>query len=149
MISKYRTLFNESFTLKKYQDLQDDIASDFNYVPTFRLAESPFFISKELKQQLIEGCNDVIQFLQKDDFKKLTDKSLELNTKVPNEDEHTTFLAIDFGICEENGEIVPKLIEVQGFPTLYNYQSNLYTKFKNQYPFLLCFFHSLRFSAQS
>lgn len=136
MISKYRTLFNESFTLKKYQDLQDDIASDFNYVPTFRLAESPFFISKELKKQLIEGCNEVIQFLQKDDFKKLTDKSLELNTKVPNEDEHTTFLAIDFGVCEENGEILPKLIEVQGFPTLYNYQSNLYTKFKNQYPFL-------------
>ncbi|MFC6876416.1 hypothetical protein [Flavobacterium myungsuense] len=136
MISKYRTLFNESFTLKKYKDLQDDITSDFNYVPTFRLAESPFFISKELKQQLIEGCNDVIQFLQKDDFKKLTDKSLELNTKVPNEDEHTTFLAIDFGVCEENGEILPKLIEVQGFPTLYNYQSNLYTKFKNQYPFL-------------
>ena len=136
MISIYRTLFNESFTLKKYKDLQDDIASDFNYVPTFRLAESPFFISKELKQQLIEGCNDVIQFLQKDDFKKLTDKSLELNTKVPNEDEHTTFLAIDFGVCEENGEILPKLIEVQGFPTLYNYQSNLYTKFKNQYPFL-------------
>ena len=136
MISKYRTLFNESFTLKKYQDLHDDIASDFNYVPTFRLAESPFFISKELKQQLIEGCNEVIQFLQKDDFKKITDKSLELNTKVPNEDEHTTFLAIDFGVCEENGEILPKLIEVQGFPTLYNYQSNLYTKFKNQYPFL-------------
>jgi hypothetical protein len=136
MISKYRALFNESFTLKKYQDLQDDIASDFNYVPTFRMAESPFFISKELKQQLIEGCNDVIQFLRKDDFKKLTDKSLELNTKVPNEDEHTTFLAIDFGVCEENGEILPKLIEVQGFPTLYNYQSNLYTKFKNQYPFL-------------
>ncbi len=136
MISKYRTLFNESFTSKKYQDLQDDIASDFNYVPTFRLAESPFFISKELKQQLIEGCNDVIQLLQNDDFKKLTDKSLEINTKVPNEDEHTTFLAIDFGVCEENGEILPKLIEVQGFPTLYNYQSNLYTKFKNQYPFL-------------
>ena len=136
MISKYRTLFNESFTLKKYKDLQDDIASDFNYVPTFRMAESPFFISKELKQQLIEGCNDVIQFIQKDNFKELTNKSLELNTKVPNEDEHTTFLAIDFGICEENGATIPKLIEVQGFPTLYNYQPNLYTKFKNQYPFL-------------
>ena len=136
MISKYRTLFNECFSLKKYQDLQDDIASDFNYVPTFRLAETPFFISKDLKQQLIEGCNDVIQFIQKEDFKELTNKSLELNTKVPNEDAHTTFLAIDFGICEENGETIPKLIEVQGFPTLYNYQSNLYSKFINQYPFL-------------
>jgi hypothetical protein len=74
--------------------------------------------------------------IQQKDFKKLTDKSLELNHKVPNEDEHTTFLAIDFGICEENGAVVPKLIEVQGFPSLYNYQFNLYEKFKNHYPFL-------------
>ena len=136
MISKYRELFNAQFTDQKYQDFKNDIASDFNYLPTFRVAETPFFISKTLKQQLIEGCKEVISFIKKEDFKTLTDKSLELNYNVPNEDEHTTFLAIDFGICEENGEVVPKLIEVQGFPSLYNYQANLYEKFKNQYSFL-------------
>lgn len=136
MIPKYRTLFNASFTSEKYQEFQNDIASDFDYMPTFRMAETPFFISNALKNQLIEGCKDVIDFILRDDFKTLTDKSLELNIKVPNEDEHTTFLAIDFGICEENGEVLPKLIEVQGFPTLYNYQPNLYAKYANQYPFL-------------
>ena len=136
MIAKYRELFNTQFTDKKYQDFKDDIASDFDYLPTFRLGETPFFISKELKAQLIEGCNQVISFIQRDDFKELTNKSLELNHKVPNEDEHTSFLAIDFGICEEDGAVVPKLIEVQGFPSLYNYQVNLYDKFKNKYPFL-------------
>jgi hypothetical protein len=136
MITKYRELFNAQFTEKKYQEFKDDIASDFNYLPTFRLAETPFFISKELKEQLIEGCNDVIAFIQKEDFKSLTNKSLELNHKVSNEDDHTTFLAIDFGICEEDGQIIPKLIEVQGFPSLYNYQFNLYQKFQNHFPFL-------------
>jgi hypothetical protein len=105
-------------------------------MPTFRLGETPFFISNELKAQLVEASNQVISFIQKEDFKKLTDKALELNHKVPNEDNHTTFLAIDFGICEEAGRVIPKLIEVQGFPSLYNYQTNLYEKFKNQYPFL-------------
>ena len=136
MIAKYRELFNTQFTDNKYQEFKDDIASDFNYMPTFRIGETPFFISNELKEQLVEGCNEVIAFIQKEDFKYLTDKSLELNHKVPNEDEHTTFLAIDFGICEENGAVIPKLIEVQGFPSLYNYQANLYDKFKNHYPFL-------------
>lgn len=136
MIDKYRQLFNESFTNQKYQEFQDDIASDFNYLPTFRMAETPFFISNELKAQLLEGCNDVISLIQKDDFKQLTEKSLELNTKVPNEDEQTTFLAIDFGICEEDGKIIPKLIEVQGFPSLFNYQYVLYNKFKKHFPFL-------------
>jgi hypothetical protein len=136
MIPKYRELFNAQFTDKKYQEFKDDIASDFDYAPTFRLGETPFFISNELKKQLIEGCNEVIALIQKDSFKKLTNKALELNIKVPNEDEHTTFLAIDFGICEEDGVVIPKLIEVQGFPTLYNYQINLYEKFTKHYPFL-------------
>ncbi|EIA07616.1 hypothetical protein [Flavobacterium frigoris] len=136
MIPKYRKLFNAQFTEKKYQELKDDIASDFGYEPTFRLAETPFFISNALKSQLIEGCNEVIALIQKDDFKSLTDKSLELNHKVPNEDDHSTFLAIDFGICEEDGGIIPKLIEVQGFPSLFNYQMNLFEKFKKQYPIL-------------
>ena len=136
MIDKYRQLFNSQFTEKKYQELKNDIASDFGYEPTFRIGETPLFISNELKKQLLEGCADVIKMIQQKDFKKLTNKSLELNHKVPNEDEHTTFLAIDFGICEENGVVIPKLIEVQGFPSLYNYQMNLYEKFKNLYPFL-------------
>jgi hypothetical protein len=136
MIEKYRQLFNSQFTDEKYQEFKDDIASDFDYAPTFRIGETPFFISNELKSQILEGCADIIKLIQQKDFKKLTDKSLELNHNVPNEDEHTTFLAIDFGICEEDVAVVPKLIEVQGFPSLYNYQINLYEKFKNHYPFL-------------
>ena len=136
MIDKYRQLFNSQFTAEKYQEFKDDIASDFDYAPTFRIGETPFFISNALKAQIIEGCDDVIKLIQQEDFKKLTDKSLELNQKVPNEDEHSTFLAIDFGICEEDGAVVPKLIEVQGFPSLYNYQVNLYEKFINHYPFI-------------
>jgi hypothetical protein len=136
MITKYRELFNGQFTLAKYQNLKNDIAADFDYEPTFRIGESPFFIPKELKNQLIEASNQVIAFIQSNEFKLLTDRSLELNHLVPNEDEHTTFLAIDFGVCEEGGKIIPKLIEVQGFPSLYNYQINLFHKFKKQYPFL-------------
>jgi len=136
MIPKYRQLFNDRFSTEKYQQFQDDITQDFNYLPTFRMAETPFFISNALKAQLLEGCEDVIKLITQDNFKQLTEKSLELNTKVPNEDAHTTFLAIDFGICEENGQTIPKLIEVQGFPSLFNYQYNLFFKFRKLYPFL-------------
>ena len=136
MITKYRDFFNEQFSSEKYQALKQDITADFDYEPTFRLGETPFFISNELKDQLLEGCNDVIALIQNNQFKSLTNKSLDLNKNVPNEDEHSTFIAIDFGICEEDGKIIPKLIEVQGFPSLFNYQNNLFEKFKKQYPFL-------------
>ena len=136
MNSKYRQLFNDNFTVKKYDAFIDDITADFEYKVTFRIAETPFFISNELKAQLLEGYQQVIDFIKKDDFNIRTDRALELNRKVANEDNHTTFLAIDFGICEENGKIVPKLIEVQGFPSLYNFQNHLSQKFVNHYPFL-------------
>ena len=136
MNSKYRQLFNDNFTVEKYNAFIDDINADFDYHVTFRIGETPFFITNELKAQLLEGCQQVIDFIKRVDFKSLTDRALELNRKVPNEDQHTTFLAIDFGICEENGEIVPKLIEVQGFPSLFNFQYHLSQKFVSHYPFL-------------
>lgn len=136
MNQKYRELFNKHFSIEKYDAIQKDIASDFNYRPTFRIGETPFFISNELKDQLIEASNQVIEFIKKDGFISLTDKAIELNRKVPNEDKHTTFLAIDFGICEEHGEVIPKLIEVQGFPSLFNFQNHLSEKFVKHYPFL-------------
>lgn len=136
MNTAFRKQFNEEFSTEKYNQLIDSIATDFNYKPTFRIGETPFFITNELKEQLLEGCNQVITFIQQDNFKELTNKALELNRKVPNEDNHTTFLAIDFGICEEDGKIIPKLIEVQGFPSLFNFQNHLSQKFVDFYPFL-------------
>ena len=136
MNSKYRQLFNDNFSEDKYNDFIEDITSDFDYKVTFRIGETPFFIPNELKEQLLDGCQQVIDFIKRDDFISLTNRALELNRKVPNEDKHTTFIAIDFGICEEDGEIVPKLIEVQGFPSLFNFQNHLSRKFENHYPFL-------------
>lgn len=136
MIESCRAQFNREFSVKKYQDFLADIAADFNYAPTFRVAETPFFIPNELKKQLKEACQEVCDFVRKPDFKTITQRAIDLNTSVPNEDAHTQFMAIDFGICEENGQIVPKLIEVQGFPSIFNFQFNLYQKFQKQYPFI-------------
>lgn len=136
MKESIREKFNQEFSQEKYLTFLEDIASDFDFKPTFRIAETPFFIPKDLENQLIEACNQVITFIQRTDFKALTQRAIELNTDVPNEDAHTQFLAIDFGICEENGNVIPKLIEVQGFPSIFNFQFNLFRKIQKYYPFL-------------
>lgn len=136
MIKHYREFFNNQFSQEKHLTFLEDIRRDFNYLPTFRIAETPFFIPKALQAKLMEGSRQVIEFIQQPGFKALTEKSLPVNSSVPNEDGHPQFMAIDFGICEENGKIVPKLIEVQGFPSIFNFQMNLFEKFKNHYPFL-------------
>lgn len=136
MIESLRNQFNGNFSQEKYQEFLDDIAADFDYKPTFRIAETPFFIPVSLKNQIFEASQQVIEFIKRPDFKALTQRSIELNISVPGEDAHTQFLAIDFGVCEEAGQIVPKLIEVQGFPSIFNFQFNLYRKILKYYPFL-------------
>ena len=71
MNTTFRKQFNEEFSIEKYNQLIDSIAADFDYKPTFRIGETPFFIPNELKEQLLEGCNQVIDFIQKDGFKEL------------------------------------------------------------------------------
>jgi hypothetical protein len=78
----------------------------------------------------------VVDFIKRPDFKSLTQRAIEYNSEVPNEDLLSEFLAVDFGICEENGRIIPKLIEVQGFPSIFNFQFNLFQKLNFHYPFL-------------
>lgn len=136
MIADYRALFNKEFSQEKYHQVLDSIKEDFGFSPTFRIAETPFFISQELKKQLLEGSAQVIDFIQSAYFKSLTAPALGYNANVPGEDAHTQFLAIDFGICEENGKTIPKLIEVQGFPSVFNFQFNIFRKLKAAYPFL-------------
>lgn len=134
MIESLRKHFNDEFSQEKYQCFLDDLASDFDFAPTFRIAETPFFITNELKKELTTACQEVIDFILRPDFKSITQRAIDLNSGVPNEDEHTQFLAIDFGICEEDGKVVPKLIEVQGFPTIFNFQFNLFRKLLKHYP---------------
>ncbi|SHO62665.1 hypothetical protein [Algoriphagus zhangzhouensis] len=136
MIQPIRSIFNSHFSPETYRDFLDSVEKDFNHKPTFRIAESPFFIPKDFQSQLEEACDQVIDFIKRPDFKAITQKALDLNTSVPNEDAHTQFLAIDFGVCEENEKLIPKLIEVQGFPSIFNFQFNLNRKFKEAYPFL-------------
>lgn len=136
MIASLRSRFNAEFTPEKYTQFLESIANDFDYAPTFRIAETPFFIPQTLENQLLEACDAVVDFIQRPDFKFTTQRAIELNPTVPNEDTHTQFLAIDFGICEEIGQLIPKLIEVQGFPSIFNFQFNLNRKVQAFYPFL-------------
>jgi hypothetical protein len=132
MIPEIRQRYNEQFTEERYQAFLQDVYDQFDHKPGFRIAETPVFIPKQLREKIFEACHQISSLILRPDFKKLTEPSLADTNRVPGEDAHTTFLQMDFGLCEDaNGEITPKLIEVQGFPSLYFYQhfvAGLYRK---------------------
>lgn len=120
-----RKRFNESFTEEKYQEYEKKIEGLHEGSLDFRNAETPIFIPKDFKEKMLGACEEIIDVLVSPDFKKLTERSIPQNLIVPNENSHTQFLVFDYGICRnENGELEPQLIEMQGFPTLFAFQAH-------------------------
>lgn len=136
MIKKYRDQFNSEYTPENYQKVQDLLKEKAGIAVGFRLSESPIFLHKSFQAKLIEASKSII-----DQIKKMSDADLEkavpANCRVPNDTKKPHFLAIDFGICKnEAGDIVPQLIELQAFPTLYAFQKEYDDTVTEVYPFL-------------
>ncbi|MEZ4982315.1 MAG: hypothetical protein R2769_12150 [Saprospiraceae bacterium] len=124
MIAGLRADFNAKFTQEKYQQFLQSIEEGFGEAPTFRVCETPIFIPKSLKQQLLDACAHINEVITQPHFNEEARAAIKLpELLVPNEDHHPLFLQYDFGICEdENGNLIPQLIELQGFPSLYFFQ---------------------------
>ncbi len=134
MIEPARQIFNQQFTEKKYADFLTDLDREFNHKITFRVAETPVFVGNEFKQKLFKAADEIVDFIVQPDFKSKMSGALPDSLRVPNEDAHTLFLALDFAVCTEgNNELVPRLIEMQGFPSLFGYQDLLGNKFRQHY----------------
>ena len=130
-----RETFNKNFTEEKYQAYMQELEGPHPGKLLFRNAETPIFIGKDFKNLMLGACEDIIDIITADNFKKITQASIPPTLNIPNEDEHTQFIVFDFGICSnEAGEMVPQLIEMQGFPTLFAFQavhSALTAKYSN------------------
>ncbi|HEY8687898.1 MAG TPA: hypothetical protein VIM07_01585 [Chitinophagaceae bacterium] len=123
MINDLRKNFNQNFTEEKYKNFLADLNSKHPDAIEFRIAETPVFISKEFTKKTIDACEAIVDVIVDDNFKKLTAEAIPKGEVVPNENDHTHFIAFDFGICENAaGELEPQLVEMQGFPTLFGFQ---------------------------
>ena len=136
MIPKYRKQFNAEFTPEKYQNVLERLKDAGGIYPQFRVSESPIFLTTEFIDKLHGACDSIITQIKNMSPEEL-DKAIPEDCRVPNDSLQPHFFTIDFGICRnERGEIVPQLIELQSFPTLYCFQKELQNAFVEEYQFL-------------
>jgi len=126
MIPSFREKFNSEFTENAYNEFIKDLDSEFSKKIEFRIAETPIFLPSDLVKEILVASDEIISVLESKEFFEYSKNALPPELAVPNEDEHTSLLAIDFAICkDEEGKYVPQLIELQGFASLYCYQQLL------------------------
>ena len=124
MIRELRNKFNSEFSQKKYNSFLNEMNSLFKYPVDFRISETPLFLNDDLKKKLLFACDELCKQVKTDEFKILMKDAVPVHLNVANENDHPELFVFDFAICknESTGDYYPKLIELQGFPTLYGYQ---------------------------
>lgn len=124
MIQSIREQFNSAFSQEQYENFLLELNSTYPGAIDFRIAETPVFIDLKLGQEMIDTCENIIDFIKSPDFMALTERSIPSKEFVQHQHNTCHFIAFDFGICEDKqGSYYPALIEMQGFPTLFGMQA--------------------------
>lgn len=135
MIPAIRKHFNETFTQEKYQAFLKELQAVHPGAIEFRVAETAVFVPKDFTKKLLDACESIVDIIVDPAFKEKSKNAIPENLQVPGENDHSHFIAFDFGICiNEEGEYEPQLIEMQGFPTLFAYEILVDDIFRNHFP---------------
>ena len=123
MIASIRQKFNAAFTEEAYQNYLAFLNTPFPGALDFSVAETPIFIGKDFTEKMLATGDYVCREIQSDSFKSITEPSLENVALFPNETALPQCIVMDFAIAmNDKNEIVPALIELQGFPSLFAYE---------------------------
>jgi hypothetical protein len=124
MIPVLREEFNRNYTPEKYRQFLSALDKRCGTHVGFRVSETPCFLPKALLDQMAQyGRELVLQLVDNPRYLSASDASVPPQYKVANESRLPMFLQVDFGLARNtSGELEPKLVELQAFPSVYGYQ---------------------------
>jgi hypothetical protein len=126
MIPSLRKQFNVNFSSAQYKEFLRVMAERCGAPVEFRLAETPCFFPKALLEQMAGHGAELIHQLETPEYHEASSATIPPEFNVPNEAPHPMFIQVDFGLVKDaSGTLRPKLVELQGFPSLYAYQAVL------------------------
>ncbi|WP_116125789.1 hypothetical protein [Lewinella sp. IMCC34183] len=131
MIPAIRRRYNDTFTNETYQAMLAWLGGQYGHDPKFHVGETPVFFPRAFREHVFRACKDVLDVVTDPGYAERAAAAIPPGERVPGQDERPLFMQLDFGVCRvESGEIVPQLVEVQGFPSLYYFQGLLDRSFR-------------------
>jgi hypothetical protein len=135
MVPELRSEFNRSFTPEKYRRLLDELHRRCNSEIPFRVSETPCFFPQSLLDKMSDyGHELVLQLLDDSEYRRVSQAIIPAEYNVPGETPNPMFVQVDFGLVRDDaGNVEPKLVELQAFPSLYGYQAELAEAYLDAY----------------
>jgi len=135
MIPALRERFNREFTADKYRAFLAALDAACGTHVKFRVCETPCFFPRPLLARLAAAGREMIHYLVEDPaYREAARAAIPPEFNVPAETPRPLFVQADFGLVRGSGrELEPRLVEIQGFPSLYAYQSLLLDAYRQSY----------------
>jgi len=132
LIPELRNEFNTRFTAEGYRKL---LALQQEYCGTrvaFRIAETPIFVPQSLLEEMAAaGAELAHRLIGNRTYLDAARQAIPPGYRVAGETAHPHFLTADFSLVHNiAGELVPKLVEIQAFPSVYGYQVALCSAYR-------------------
>ena len=134
MIPHLREEFNARYTPERYQRMLSLANERCGVEVAYRQSETPVFLPKPLLDTMVRYGQELLQQATKDSYRAASEAAIPAAFRVPQETDHPLFVQADFGLIrDEAGYWQPRLVEIQGFPSLYAYQPLLAECYREAY----------------
>jgi hypothetical protein len=134
MDAELRARFNSDFAAEKYTALLRCVNESVRWPADFRISETPIFLTREFRDEAVAAARAIEAQTRTLEFVRHAASAIPAGLEVPNESPHPEFVIVDLGICEEEGRLVPRLIELQAFPSLFGFQFMLLGCMRRSFP---------------
>lgn len=118
----FRRLFNAQITPERFQWYSDELERRLACRFPFRLAESPVFLPEDFKAKIVDAAEAIVRQISDPARIEQMKRAIPARWDTPGMDALPSFAQVDFAVVREHGALVPKLIELQGFPSLTSLQ---------------------------
>jgi len=122
MDPQLRRRFNADFAPEKYATLLRCVNQTEKWPADFRISETSIFLTREFTDEVTRAAHEIVALTRTLEFARHAENAIPEGLEVPRESAHPNFLVVDFAICAEGDRLVPRLIELQAFPSLFGFQ---------------------------
>jgi hypothetical protein len=138
LIPELRRRFNRAFRGEDYAALIGTVDQRCGTHVEFRVAETPIFLPlRDLEEMARAGADMARQLLADSAYLAAASAAIPSGYRVAGPLGHPNFLTADFALVEDpmgsGGQLTPRLVEIQAFPSVYGYQDVLNTAYREVY----------------
>jgi len=135
LIPTLRSQFNAAFHESAYSELLALLDRRCGGPIQFPVAETPIFVPRVLLEEMAEQGSMLALYLIADaPYLAAARKAIPDGYCVPNEMPHPHFLTADFALVRTaSGELASRLVEIQAFPSVFAYQAELSSAYREAF----------------